>query len=85
MNELSSETGIEPEEYRLTVEVLVKLVSLPEGEILWSRKITEATPYSISSEGVELESIQTEEEALTETSRKIAEHLVNLTLEGWEE
>ena len=84
LNELSSESGIEPEEYRLTMEVAVELISLPEEDTLWSRRIMEATPYSISAEGPELETIQTEEEALAETSRKIAQHLVNLTLEGWE-
>ena len=85
LNELSSESGIEPEEYRLTMEVVVRLISLAKEETIWSRKITEATPYSISAKGLELETIQTEEEALAETSRKIAQHLVNLTLEGWEE
>ncbi len=83
LNELSTETAAELEEYRLTMEVAVRLISLPEGEILWSRKIMEATVYSIFSESREV-GIQTEEEALTETSRKIAQHLVNLTLEGWE-
>jgi len=84
LNELSTEMAAELEEYRLTMEVVVRLISLPEEEILWSRKIMEATSYSISSEAREV-GIQTEEEALTETSRKIAQHLVNLTVEGWEE
>ncbi len=84
LNELSTETAAELEEYRLTMEVVVRLISfLPEEETLWSRKIMEATVYSISPKGRE-ETIQTEEEALIETSRKIAQHLVNLTLEGWE-
>lgn len=83
LNELSTETAAELEEYRLTMEVVVRLISLPEEEILWGQSIREATSYSVSSEGREV-GIQTEEEALTETSRKIAQHLVNLTLEGWE-
>ena len=84
LNELSTETAAELEEYQLTMEVVVRLISLlPEEETLWSRKIMEATAYSISPESREV-GIQTEEEALTETSRKIAQHLVNLTLEGWE-
>ena len=84
LNELSTETAAELEEYRLTMEVVVRLIYLlPEEETLWSRKIMEATVYSISPKNRE-ETIQTEEEALIETSRKIAQHLVNLTLEGWE-
>jgi hypothetical protein len=83
LNELSTETAIEAEEYRLTMEVVMRLISLPEEKILWSRKIREATSYSVSSEIREV-GIQTEEEALIETSRKIAQHLANLTLEGWE-
>ena len=85
LNELLSERAAEVEEYRLTMEVVVRLISLPEEEILWRQRIRDATSYSISSEGPEEGTIQTEEEALTETSRKIAQHLVNLTLEGWEE
>ncbi len=85
VNELTSEAGSELEEYRLTIEVVARLFSMPEEEDLWTRSVREATSYSVSSGGIDIDTIQTEEEALSETSKKIAQHLLNLAVEGWEE
>ncbi len=77
LNEPFSEITREEKEYKVKIEVLATLVSKENSEVFWKEKISAATVYSIFG------SIQTEEEAITQTCRKIAEDLINLTLEGW--
>lgn len=64
-------------EYRIKIETLVSLVSKKTGEVFWEEEVDETTIYSIFG------SIQTEEETIRQTCRKIADDLVNLALEGW--
>lgn len=79
LNEPLSEIAREEKEYKVKIEVLATLVPKKKGEVFWKEKISGAVVYSIFG------SIQTEEEAIKQTCRKIAEDLINLTLEGWKE
>jgi len=60
------------EENRIRIEVLVSLISKKEKKILKERKIEEVLAYSSSEVG----EIQTEDEAVEEACKEIAEKLI---------
>jgi hypothetical protein len=61
------------EENRIRIEVLVSLVSKEEKKILKERKIEEVLAYSSSEAG----GIQTEDEAVEEACKEIAEKMID--------
>lgn len=79
LNEPTSEVVTTSDEYRIVIEIAATLISMDENQIVWKEKVTEDTMYSI----LQVDSIQTEQEAVKQVSGKIGEILVNLTLEGW--
>ena len=79
LNEPTSEVVTTSDEYRIVIEVVATLFSMDGNQIVWKEKVTEDTMYSI----LQVDSIQTEQEAVKQVSGKIGEILVNLTLEGW--
>ena len=79
LKEPTSEVITTSDEYRSVIEVAATLISMDGNQIVWKEKVTEDTMYSI----LQVDSIQTEQEAIKEVSCKIGKVLVNLTLEGW--
>jgi len=77
--EYLQEEAVSPGEHKVTVEVKVTLFSLKEDTIVWEKRLREDVVYSPFKVG----SIQSEEEAIRDVSRKIGEELVNLTLSKW--
>jgi TolB-like protein len=80
LKETLSEVSMGSREYRTRIEISVALISTKDGKALWEKKVEEATTYT-PTEGGE---VQTESDAIRETSKKIAKDLVNLVTEGWE-
>jgi len=80
LKETLSEVSMDLTEYRVKLEISVALISTKDGKILWEKKVEEATTYTPTEGG----KVQTESDAVRETSRKIGEDLVNLVMEGWE-
>lgn len=71
-NEPLSEATIAVEEYRVRIDILVYLI-IPENEkVLWEKNLEKEAVYS------SLGTIQTEEEAAREASKKIGRELVKL-------
>ncbi|MBE0479338.1 hypothetical protein IBX65_09545 [Candidatus Aerophobetes bacterium] len=68
-------------EYKITIEVDAQFISVKEGIVVWKQRFGESATYSI----FETASIQTEQEAIKEVSRKISEDIVDVTLNGWGE
>jgi len=79
LNEPTLEVITASDEYRIIIEVVATLFSVDENQIVWKERVTEDTMYSI----LQVDSIQTEQEAVKQVSDRISEILVNLTLEGW--
>jgi len=81
-NEPLSEAAIAIEEYRVRIDVLVYLVAPEDGKVLWEKNLEKEATYS------SVGTIQTEEEAMRETSKEIGRELVKLVnsfLEEWKE
>lgn len=72
LKETPSEVTATLEENRIRIEVLVSLVSKKEEKTLKERKIEEVFAYSSSEVG----GIQTEDEAVEEACKEIAEKLI---------
>ena len=65
-------------EYKITIEVEITFVSVKEGIVVWKKRLNGSAIYCIFAA-----SIQTEQEAIKEVSRKISEDILDLTLNGW--
>ena len=79
LKETLSEVSMGLTEYRVKLEIYVTLISTKNGKALWEKKVEEATTYTPR----EAKEVQTESDAIRETSKKIGEDLVNLVMEGW--
>lgn len=71
-NEPLSETSIALEGYRVRMDILVSLISVKDGKTIWEKNLGEITSYS------SIEMIQTEDEAVRESGRKIGQKLIEL-------
>lgn len=71
-NEALSEGAVAVEEYRVRIDVMILLVSIKDGKTIWEKSLGGATSYS------SVEMIQTEDEAVRETGKKIGGELINL-------
>ncbi len=71
-NEPLSEAAIAVEEYRVRIDILVFLISVKDGKTIWEENLGAITSYS------SMEMIQTEDEAVRETGRKIGQELIEL-------
>lgn len=71
-NEPLSETAIALEGYRVRMDILVSLISVKDGKTIWEKNLGEITSYS------SIEMIQTEDEAVRESGRKIGQKLIEL-------
>ena len=80
LKETLSEVSRDLAEYRVRIKVSVALVSTKDEKALWEKKVEEATTYTPTEGG----KVQTDHDAIRQTSKKIGEDLVNLVMEGWE-
>ena len=80
LKETLSEVSMGLTEYRVKLEIYVTLISTKNGKALWEKKVEEATTYTPR----EAKEVQTDHDAIRETSKKIGEDLANLVMEGWE-
>ncbi|GAI09572.1 unnamed protein product [marine sediment metagenome] len=71
-NEPLSEVAIAVEEYRVRMDILVSLISVKDGKTIWEESLGEITSYS------SMEMIQTEDEAVRESGKKIGQKLIEL-------
>ena len=71
-NEPLSEAALAVEEYRVRMDILVSLISVKDGKTIWEESLWEITSYS------SMEMIQTEDEAVRETGKKIGQELIEL-------
>jgi len=71
-NEPLSEATIAVEEYRVKMDILVSLISVKDGKTIWEKSLGATTSYS------SMEMIQTEDEAVRETGKKIGQELIEL-------
>jgi len=71
-NEPLSEAAIAVEEYRVRMDILVSLISVKDGKTIWEESLGAITSYS------SMEMIQTEDEAVRESGKKIGQKLIEL-------
>ena len=71
-NEPLSEAALAVEEYRVRMDILVSLISVKDGKTIWEESLWAITSYS------SMEMIQTEDEAVRETGKKIGQELIEL-------
>jgi len=71
-NEPLSEVATTVEEYRVRMDILVSLISVKDGKTIWEESLGAITSYS------SMEMIQTEDEAVVETGKKIGQKLMEL-------
>ena len=71
-NEPLSEVTIAVEEHRVRMDIAVSLISVKDGKTILEKSLEATTPYSSA------EMIQTEDEAIRETGKKIGQKLIEL-------